>query len=98
MGCSVSRAPPRDAEGCVTPHDHEQIQAEDIMLRGSPSNGSNQRTMGGAGLLLVHFSRLAISTAVYRSAPRRWWNALGRALMNGRPTDLSPSFASRQKC
>lgn len=28
------RPPPRDADGCVKPHDHDQTQDEDIMLRG----------------------------------------------------------------
>lgn len=32
----MTRDPPRDADGCVEPHDHEQIQDEDIMLRGIP--------------------------------------------------------------
>ena len=36
MGCSITRAPPRDVAGCVTPHDHEQIYPADIMLRGIP--------------------------------------------------------------
>ncbi len=36
MGCSITRAPPRDAEGRVQPHDHSQINSEDIMVRGIP--------------------------------------------------------------
>ncbi len=40
--------PPRDADDCVIPHDHPQIQDEDILIRGIPyeqtlSDGENGR-------------------------------------------------------
>lgn len=36
MECPLTRSPPKDSEGCVVPHDHEQIHDADIMLRGIP--------------------------------------------------------------
>ena len=40
-------APPRDAEGCVEPHNHTQIQDEDIMLRGIPEQQIVSTSDGG---------------------------------------------------
>lgn len=54
MGCSITRAPPRDAEGRVQPHDHAQIYPEDIMVRGIsermilPADGGGQRISSAA--------------------------------------------------
>ena len=36
MSCAKMDDPPRDTDGCVKPHDHKQIQDEDILLRGIP--------------------------------------------------------------
>lgn len=41
------RAPPRDVDGCVEPHDHDQIQDEDIMLRGIPEQWIKPTPDGG---------------------------------------------------
>ena len=43
----MMRTPPRDADGCVEPHDHEQIQDEDIMLRGIPAQWIKPAPDGG---------------------------------------------------
>ena len=54
MGCSIMSAPPRDAAGRVQPHDHDQIHAEDIMLRGissywiKPTESGGHRISSGA--------------------------------------------------
>ncbi len=47
MGCSITRAPPRDATGRVEPHDHDQIRDADIMLRGIPKNWIVRTEDGG---------------------------------------------------
>ena len=47
MGCAMTCAPPRDADGCVEPHDHGQIQDEDILLRGIPEQWIKPAPNGG---------------------------------------------------
>ena len=47
MGCSITRAPPRDAAGRVEPHDHEQIHDADILLRGIPDQWIRPTVGGG---------------------------------------------------
>lgn len=47
MSCSITHAPPKDAEGCVEPHDHDQIYAADIMLRGIPERWIIRTDDGG---------------------------------------------------
>ena len=50
-------APPRDAEGCVEPHNHTQIQDEDIMLRGIPEQQIVSTSDGGRRISSGAFSR-----------------------------------------
>ncbi len=50
-------APPRDADGCVEPHDHEQIQDEDFMLRGIPEQQIVSTPDGGRRISSGAFSR-----------------------------------------
>lgn len=47
MECPLTRPPPKDSEGCVLPHDHEQIHDADIMLRGIPSQWVIPTEKGG---------------------------------------------------
>ena len=51
------RAPPQDAKGRVRPHDHEQIQDEDIMLRGIPEQQIVPTPDGGRRISTGAFSR-----------------------------------------
>ena len=54
MGCAAMDPPPRDPEGIVIPHDHPQLYADDIMLRGIPTqwiiptNDGGRRISSGA--------------------------------------------------
>ena len=47
MECPITRPPPRDAEGVVVPHDHDQIHDADVMLRGIPSQWVLPTEQGG---------------------------------------------------
>lgn len=69
------RTPPRDADGCVEPHDHEQIQDEDIMLRGIPAQWIKPAPDGGRRISSGASSRPAINTADFLSARKKYWNA-----------------------
>lgn len=49
--------PPRDTGGRVLPHDHNQIQDEDIMLRGIPAQQIVSTPDGGRRISTGAFSR-----------------------------------------
>ena len=60
------RPPPLDKDGCVEPHDHEQIRDEDIMLRGIPAQFVMPTPDGGRRISPGAFSPSSPSRDKYR--------------------------------
>lgn len=57
MSCATLDRPPRDAAGCVEPHDNMRIRDEDIMLRGIPKWQILRTPDGGQRISTGAFSR-----------------------------------------
>lgn len=71
-------APPRDAEGCVKPHNHRQIRDEDIMLRGIPEQQIVSTPDGGRRISTGAFSRSSDKYGGLSLGAKRVLECLGR--------------------
>ena len=67
MGCATMRDPPRDADGRVEPHDHDEIHDDDIVLRGVPRHQILPTEDGGRRISSGAFSRSSAQRDPYRS-------------------------------